>query len=248
MAPPLPLVCFSYVPAPVGVRRTGAPARTDGPRDHSGTGVASRPTEPSKPASSSAEHTFTDASTKSASNFSKAACLAGHLGVAQFLPPGRQFFCPAHPVLGLGGGVDQGQHQAEQVTGLAVTGQEGFAALGVPVYAELVPPGAGILQNNNLVAAFMCSGRSSMASNSSATRRARTFICRGRPVFFAGGPYFVATPELSITAAQKEMASSEGKEPKAGTGRAWAHSRAEPSSQLGLGARCPRDVAGVTQQ
>ena len=37
---------------------------------------------------------------------------------------------------------------------------------------------AGNRQYNNLVAAFRCRGRSSMASNSSATKRARTFSAR----------------------------------------------------------------------
>ena len=70
----LAVVSFSYVPAPVWVTGTGPPAGR-GPRDHSGTGVASRPTEPSKPASSSGLHTLTEASSRSATNFSS--CLPG---------------------------------------------------------------------------------------------------------------------------------------------------------------------------
>ena len=77
---------------------------------------------------------------------------------------------------------------------------------------------------------------------------ARTFICRGRPVFLARrASILLATPELSMTAVQKAMASSEGNELKAGTGRVGSR-RAEPFPQLGLGPGRPRDVAGVTQQ
>ena len=60
------------------------PRRAEGPRDHSGTGVASRPTEPSKPESSSGEHTLTDASSRSATNFSKP-CLAATSASVSFL-------------------------------------------------------------------------------------------------------------------------------------------------------------------
>ena len=73
-AGPVPVVSFSHVPAPVGVAGTRSPGAPTAPADHSGTGVASRPTEPSKPASSLGEHTLTDASSRSATNFSNAAC------------------------------------------------------------------------------------------------------------------------------------------------------------------------------
>ena len=61
------------------------PRRADGPRDHSGTGVASSPTEPSKLASSFPEHTYTETSSKSATNFSRAFCLAAMSSSLNFL-------------------------------------------------------------------------------------------------------------------------------------------------------------------
>ncbi len=80
---PLPVVSLSHVPAPIRVAGAGPPAHRR-PRDHSGIGVASRPTEPSKPASSSAEHTLTEASTKSASTCSSRAWRAATSLVLNF--------------------------------------------------------------------------------------------------------------------------------------------------------------------
>ena len=49
---------------------------------------------------------------------------------------------------------------------------------------------------------------------------ARTFSARGRPVSLTESSLFrSATPELSMTSVQKEIASSESAELKAGTGR-----------------------------
>ena len=101
------------------------PRRAEGPRDHSGTGVASSPTEPSKPESSSVEHTFTDASSRSATNFSSGFLPGCDFGLGQV-------FALAWPSLQWGAtlsfgsrrGVDEREHQMEQVTHLAVTGQE----------------------------------------------------------------------------------------------------------------------------
>ena len=50
-----------------------------------------------------------------------------------------------------------------------------------------------------------------------------------------------------MTAVQKEIASSESTELKAGTAVLRSH-RAEPFPQLGFGPRRPGDVAGITQQ
>ena len=78
----------------------------------------------------------------------------------------------------------------------------------------------GKRQNNSLGAAFRCSGRSSMASNRSATKSGRTLSARGRPVArFSTCSNCSATPEPSMTPVQKEIASSESADVKTGTGR-----------------------------
>ena len=79
---------------------------------------------------------------------------------------------------------------------------------------------AGNRSYNNVVAAFMCSGRSSIARQRRATKTARTLRCLGRPVFLARRASIPsATPELSITSVQKQSASSESADVKTGTWR-----------------------------
>ncbi len=64
---------------------------------------------------------------------------------------------------------------------------------------------------------------------------------------FDGSVGLDATPELSITSVQKEIASSVSAELEAGTGRPWLIF-APPLAQLGFGTWRPGHVAGITQQ
>ena len=145
-----------------------------------------------------------------------------HLSLGEPLAQYLELFVGQDLVLRLGRGVDDRQHQAEQVTDLTVAGQERLPARRVPFMPSRALQLSGKHKNNTLAAAFRCRGRSSTASNNNATKTARTLRCLGRPVcFFMSLSIPSATPELSITSVQKEIASSDSAEVKMGTWRPW---------------------------
>ena len=205
-----------------------------------------RPSRRSRPAPRG-EHTFTDASSRSATNFSKASCLAATSPRSVFAHCGQLSY-REHPVFWLCRGVDEREHQVGQVTDLAVTGQESLppeASPLMPSRARQVPANASTTTWPPLLGA--AGGRRRRAA--AARRKGRGLLgARGRPVgFFMSSSSSSATPELSITSVQKEIASSLSAELEAGTGRPWLIF-AQPLAQLGFGTWRPGDVAGITQQ